>query len=43
MSAAEVEEVIEKGTDIKDVVVGKVMDVKPHPDSRKLKVCSVEN
>ncbi len=42
MSAAEVEDVVEKGRDIQNVVVGKVIDVKPHPDSKKLSICLVD-
>ena len=42
MSAAEVEDVYEMGGDIKDVVVGKVVKVEPHPTSGKLKLCQVD-
>lgn len=42
MSAAEVDDVVEMGSDIKNVVVGKVLSVQPHPSSNKLKVCSVD-
>jgi phenylalanyl-tRNA synthetase, beta subunit, non-spirochete bacterial len=42
MSAAEVEDVVEMGADIKNVVVGKVLSVKPHPSSNKLKLCEVD-
>lgn len=36
LSTAEVEEVYELGNDIKDVVVGEIVEVKPHPGSQKL-------
>lgn len=42
MSAAEVEDVVELGGDIKDVIVGKVVSVEPHPNSAKLKICRVD-
>ena len=42
MSAAEVEEVVEMGGDIRDVVVGKVVSAEPHPNSEKLKICKVD-
>lgn len=42
MSAAEIEGVEEKGRDISGVVVGLVKEVKPHPESRKLKICMVD-
>lgn len=42
MSAAEVDDVVETGKDIRDVVVGKVISVKPHPSSQKLKICMVD-
>jgi phenylalanyl-tRNA synthetase beta chain len=42
MSTAEVEEVIEKGKEIDKVVVGKVIKVEPHPDSKKLKIVQVD-
>lgn len=42
MSTAEIEEVIEMGKDISGVVVGFVKEVRPHPESKKLKVCLVD-
>lgn len=42
MSTAEVEEVIEMGKDVKDVVVGKIVKVEPHPSSQKLKIVRVD-
>ena len=42
LSAAEVEEVYEMGKDIKDVVVGKLVDIKDHPNSKKLHLVTVD-
>jgi len=42
MSTAEVEEVVPMGRDIRNVVVGYVLEVKEHPSSKKLKVCLVD-
>jgi len=42
MSTAEVEDVVEMGGDINNVIVGKVVKVEPHPSSRKLKICQVD-
>ena len=42
LSAAEVEEVYEMGKDIKDVVVGKLVDIKDHPNSKKLHIVTVD-
>lgn len=42
MSAAEVDDVVEMGKDIKNVVVGKVVSMEPHPSSGKLKICKVD-
>jgi len=41
MSTAEVEDVIEMGRNIRNVVVGRVEKVEPHPSSEKLSVCRV--
>ncbi len=38
----EVEEVIEKRLDFENVVVGKVIDVKLHPNADKLRLCQVD-
>lgn len=43
MSAAEVEDVVEMGSDIRNVVVGKVLKVEPHPTSQKLRICLVDS
>jgi phenylalanyl-tRNA synthetase beta chain len=42
MSAAEVEDVVEMGANISNVVVGRVQKIEPHPDSAKLKICQVD-
>ncbi|MBR2970513.1 MAG: phenylalanine--tRNA ligase subunit beta [Clostridia bacterium] len=38
----EVEEVINYGEGISGVVVGKIIDIKAHPDADKLRICSVD-
>ncbi len=38
----EVEEVIKYGINISNVVVGKIIELMPHPDADKLKVCKVD-
>lgn len=43
MSTAEVEEVEYVGKDIQNVVVGKVLSVVPHPESKKLKITHVDS
>ena len=43
MSTAEVEEVEFVGQDIANVVVGKVLSVIPHPESKKLKITQVDS
>ncbi|MHB8066022.1 MAG: phenylalanine--tRNA ligase subunit beta [Ruminiclostridium sp.] len=43
MSTAEVEEVEIVGQDIQNVVVGKVLSVVPHPESKKLKITQVDS
>lgn len=43
MSTAEVEEVEFVGQDIQNVVVGKVLSVVPHPESKKLKITQVDS
>ncbi|PYG88803.1 phenylalanyl-tRNA synthetase beta subunit [Ruminiclostridium sufflavum DSM 19573] len=43
MSAAEVEDVEYAGRDIQNVVVGKVLSVVPHPESKKLKITQVDS
>jgi len=43
MSTAEVEEVEFVGQDIQKVVVGKVLSVIPHPESKKLKIAQVDS
>ncbi|MEN8905121.1 MAG: phenylalanine--tRNA ligase subunit beta [Clostridiales bacterium] len=42
LSTAEIEEVIELGSEINDTVVGKVLKVAPHPESKKLKIVEVD-
>lgn len=42
LSVAEVEEIYEKGKDIKDVVVGKLVEIKDHPNSKKLHLVKVD-
>lgn len=43
MSTAEVEDVKFVGQDIQNVVVGKVLSVVPHPESKKLKITQVDS
>lgn len=43
MSTAEVEDVEFLGQDIQNVVVGKVLSVVPHPESKKLKITQVDS
>ncbi len=42
LSTAEVEDIIYKGRDLKDVVVGKVVSFEKHPDSKKLHLLKVD-
>lgn len=42
LSTAEVEGIYEKGKDIRDVVVGKIIEVKDHPNSKKLHLVKVD-
>ena len=42
MTGSKVEEVIEKGNDIKNVVVGKILEIKKHPNADKLVVTKVD-
>ena len=42
LSTAEVEDICEYGKNIKDVVVGKVVEVKDHPNSKKLHLVRVD-
>ena len=42
MSAAEVDDVVEMGKNIRNVVVGKVVSVQSHPTSSKLKICMID-
>ncbi len=41
MGGIEVEEVISEDKWLKNVLVGKVLDVKAHPNADKLKICKV--
>jgi len=38
----EVEEIIYTGEGIENVVVGKILDIKKHPDANKLQICMVD-
>lgn len=42
LSTAEVEEIYEMGKNIKDVVVGKLIEIKDHPNSKKLHLVKVD-
>ncbi|MBN2328461.1 MAG: phenylalanine--tRNA ligase subunit beta [Candidatus Omnitrophica bacterium] len=43
MRGLEVEEISSVGEEIKDVVVAKILDMKPHPNADKLTVCHVSD
>ena len=43
LSTAEVEDIYEFGRDTKDVVVGKILSVENHPNSKKLHLLKVDN
>ena len=42
LSTAEVEDIIVKGEDIRDVVVGEILSIENHPDSKKLHLLKVD-
>jgi phenylalanyl-tRNA synthetase beta chain len=42
MSTAEIEDFVEVGKDIQNVIVAKVLKVEPHPSSHKLKIVDVD-
>ena len=42
MTGSKVEEIIEKGNDIRNVVVGKILEIKKHPNADKLVVTKVD-
>ena len=42
LATAEVEDIIYKGTDLKDVVVGEIVSIENHPDSKKLHLLKVD-
>lgn len=42
MTGTKVEEIIQKGNDIKNVVVGKILEIKPHPNADKLVITQVD-
>ena len=42
MTGSKVEEIIEKGNDIKNVVVGKILEIEKHPNADKLVVTKVD-
>ncbi|KAJ50758.1 phenylalanyl-tRNA synthetase beta chain [Clostridium tetanomorphum] len=41
LSGSKVEEVISSGDDIQNVVTGKILEIKSHPDAEKLVVCQI--
>lgn len=43
MRGFEVEEIACPGAEIKDIVVGKILDMKPHPNADKLTLCRVSD
>ena len=42
LATAEVEDIIEKGTDVQNVVVGEVVSFEAHPDSKKLHLLKID-
>ncbi|MBU5456179.1 phenylalanine--tRNA ligase subunit beta [Caproiciproducens sp. MSJ-32] len=42
LTGSQLEEVITQGDKIKNVVTGKIVEIKKHPDADKLKVCQVD-
>ncbi|MCL2341635.1 MAG: hypothetical protein FWC53_00795 [Firmicutes bacterium] len=42
MTGSKVETIEQKGNDIKNVVIGKILEIKKHPDADKLLVCKVD-
>jgi len=42
MSGLEVEEIIQPGKNLNNIVVGKILSKDPHPDAEKLSLCSVD-
>ena len=42
LSTAEVEDIIEKGADVQNVVVGEIVSYENHPDSKKLHLLKVD-
>ena len=42
LSTAEVEEIIVKGEDVQNVVVGEIISVEEHPSSKKLHLLKVD-
>ena len=42
MTGSKVETIDEKGNDIKNVVVGKILEIEKHPDADKLVVTKVD-
>ena len=42
LSTAEVEDIIEKGSDISGIVVAKILSVENHPESKKLHLLKVD-
>lgn len=41
LSGSKVEEVITSGDEIQNVVTGKILEIKPHPDAEKLVICQL--
>src|SRR3712207_4332459 len=42
LSGSKVEEVVCSGDEIKNVVTGQILEIKPHPDADKLVICQIE-
>ena len=42
LSTAEVEEIYEKGRDLENVIVARVLSVDPHPNSKKLHLLKID-
>lgn len=42
MRTVEVEDVIDTSEKFKDIVIGKIVEIKPHPDADRLRVCLVD-
>ena len=42
LATAEVEDIIEKGADVQNVVVGEILSIENHPNSKKLHLLKVD-